>query len=57
MAEQVKEQEDKLEREDDYYTGIEPYMSRDSELMISFIIVLGAVVILAGSIIYAQGLF
>ncbi|UZR94519.1 hypothetical protein [Chondrinema litorale] len=56
MAEQVKEKEDKLEREDDYYTGIEPYMSRDSELMISFVIVLGAIVILVGSIIYAQDL-
>ncbi len=57
MAEQVKEKEDKQERDEEYYTGIEPYMSKDSEFMISMIIVLVAVAILAFSIISSLELF
>ena len=57
MAEQVKEKEDKLEQEDEYYTGIEPYKSRESEFMLSLIIVLVAIVILVGSIVYSSDIF
>jgi|GEM_PF-6475762 len=56
MAEQVKEKEDRLE-EDEYYNGIEPYISKDSEPMISTVIVLVAVVILAFSIISSIEIF
>ena len=57
MAEQVKEKEDQLEQEEEYYNGIEPYISRDSEFMISLIIVLTAVAILAFSIISSLEVF
>jgi len=57
MAEQVKEKEDQLEQEVEYYSGTEPYISRDSEFMISLIIVLVAVTILAFSIISSLEIF
>ncbi len=56
MAEKVKEKEDRLE-EEEYYTGIEPFVSKDSEPMISTIIVLVAVAVLAFSIISSLELF
>jgi hypothetical protein len=57
MAEQVKEKEDRLTQEEELYNGIEPYISKDSEFMISTVIVLVAVVILAFSIISSLDIF